>query len=200
MKKRHLFIPIIIIFFLIHLYLYYFVFDEIRPLISFILTSPFYIIVFVYYRETKLLETFSFISIFTNLSFWVFLSLSSMYNFFSPNLRLVGIVSFFGSVINMIIGFGIVLQSNRNRFVSLSIFLISIINFFFASYYKFFLEDLVAALFGPNPTGVNDALIVLEIFYVVLQFIIVIVQSIIIFIFDLNDEYDKNTFGYVKKY
>jgi len=123
-----------------------------------------------------------------------------MYNFFSPNLRLVGIVSFFGSVINMIIGFGIVLQSNRNRFVSLSIFLISIINFFFASYYKFFLEDLVAALFGPNPTGVNDALIVLEIFYVVLQFIIVIVQSIIIFIFDLNDEYDKNTFGYVKKY
>lgn len=200
MKKRHLFIPIIIIFFLIHLYLYYFVFDEIIPLISFILTSPFYIIVFVYYRETKLLETFSFISIFTNLSFWVFLSLSSMYNFFSPNLRLVGIVSFFGSVINMIIGFGIVLQSNRNRFVSLSIFLISIINFFFASYYKFFLEDLVAALFGPNPTGVNDALIVLEIFYVVLQFIIVIVQSIIIFIFDLNDEYDKNTFGYVKKY
>jgi len=200
MKKRHLFIPIIIIFFLIHLYLYYFVFDEIRPLISFILTSPFYIIVFVYYRETKLLETFSFISIFTNLSFWMFLSLSSMYNFFSPNLRLVGIVSFFGSVINMIIGFGIVLQSNRNRFVSLSIFLISIINFFFASYYKFFLEDLVAALFGPNPTGVNDALIVLEIFYVVLQFIIVIVQSIIIFIFDLNDEYDKNTFGYVKKY
>ncbi|PKK95571.1 MAG: hypothetical protein CVV60_00495 [Tenericutes bacterium HGW-Tenericutes-5] len=199
MKKRYIFIPIIILSLIGHLILYYFVFDEIYPLISFLLTVPFYIIVYVFYRESKLITSYAFISIFTTLSFWVFMSLIQVYSLNSPNIRLVGIVSFFGSVVNLMIGFGIVLQANKNRFIALSFLFFSIINFFFASYYNFFLVDLIASIFGPNATDVTDALIVLEVVYVVIQVIISILQSIIIYIFDRNQEMDSYTFKYKER-
>lgn len=199
MKKRYIFIPIIILSLIGHLILYYFVFNEIYPLISFILTVPFYVIVYVFYRESKLITSFSFLSIFTTLSFWVFMSLIQVYNLNSPNIRLVGLVSFFGSVINLMIGFGVVLQANKNRFIALSFLFFSIINFFFASYYNFFLVDLIASIFGPNPTDVTDALIVLEVVYVVLQVIISILQSVVIYIFDRNQEMDSYTFKYKER-
>lgn len=194
MKKRYLFIPIIVISFVTHLILYYFVFDEINPLVSFLLTVPFYVIVYLYYRETKMVVTYCFISIFTTLSFWVFMSLLNYYSLGAPNMRLIGMVSFFGSIINMIIGFGIVLQANKNKFIALSFLFFSVINFFFASYYNFFLVDLLSSIFGPNQTDVADALLVLEIIYISLQAIIVILQSIIVYIFDKNQDMDKLTF------
>lgn len=199
MKKRHLFIPIIILSLIGQLILYYFVFDEIYPLISFILTVPFYVIVYVFYRESKLITSYAFVSVFTTLSFWVFMSLIQVYSINSPNMRLIGLVSFFGSVINMIIAFGIVLQANKNRFVAICFLFFSVINFFFASYYNFFLTDLIASIFGPNPTDVVDALVVLEVIYVVLQVIIAILQSIVIYIFDRNQEMDSYTFKYEER-
>ncbi len=194
MKKRYIFISLIVVSFALHSILYYFVFNEIMPLISFLLTVPFYVIVFVYYRETKLVVTYSFISVFTTLSFWVFMSLINFYNLSSPNMRLVGMVSFFGSIINLMIGFGIVLQANKNRFVAISFLLFAIVNFFFASYYNFFLKDLIASIFGPIQSDINDALVVLEIFYFALQVLIVISQAIIIYIFDRNQEFNRKTF------
>jgi len=199
MKKRYIFIPIIILSLIGHLILYYFVFDEIYPLISFLLTVPFYVIVYVFYRESKLITSYAFVSIFTTLSFWVFMSLIQVYSLNSPNIRLVGLVSFFGSVLNLMIGFGIVLQANKNRFIALSFLFFSIINFFFASYYNFFLVDLIASIFGPNPTDVTDALIVLEVIYVVLQVIISILQAVVIYIFDRNQEMDSYTFKYKER-
>ena len=194
MKKRHIFIPIIILSLVGHLILYYFVFNEIYPLISFILNVPFYVIVYVFYRESKLISSYAFLSIFTTLSFWVFMSLIQYYSLNSPNIRLVGLVSFFGSVINMMIAFGIVLQANKNRFIALSFLFFSVINFFFASYYNFFLVDLIASIFGPNASDVADALVVLEVIYVVLQVIMSILQAVIIYIFDSNQEMDSYTF------
>ena len=199
MKKRYIFIPIIILSLVGHLILYYFVFDEIYPLISFVLTVPFYVIVYVFYRESKLISSYAFLSIFTTLSFWVFMSLIQDYSLNSPNMRLIGLVSFFGSVINMMIAFGIVLQANKNRFIAISLFLFSIITFFFASYYNFFLENLVASIFGPNPSVVADALVVLEVIYVILQVIMSIVQSIIIYIFDINQDMDSYTFKFEER-
>ncbi len=199
MKKRYIFIPIIILSLIGHLILYYFVFDEIYPLISFLLTVPFYVIVYVFYRESKLITSYAFVSIFTTLSFWIFMSLIQVYSLNSPNIRLVGLVSFFGSVLNLMIGFGIVLQANKNRFIALSFLFFSIINFFFASYYNFFLVDLIASIFGPNPTDVTDALIVLEVIYVVLQVIISILQAVVIYIFDRNQEMDSYTFKYKER-
>jgi len=199
MKKRHIFIAIIVLSFISHSILYYFVFNEIMPLVSFLLTVPFYVIVYVYYRETKLVVTYSFISVFTTLSYWVFMSLLNFYNLNSPNMRLVGMVSFFGSVINLMIGFGIVLQANKNRFIALSFLFFAIVNFFFASYYNFFLKNLIASIFGPIQSDINDALVILEIFYFVLQFFIVIAQSIIIFIFDRNQQFNNQTFE-ISKY
>ena len=199
MKKRHIFIPIIILSLVGHLILYYFVFNEIHPLISFLLTVPFYVIIYVFYRETKMISSFSFLSIFTTLSFWIFMSLIQVYSLNAPNIRLVGIVSFFGSVVNLIIGFGIVLQANKNRFIAISFLLFAIVNFFFASYYNFFLTDLIASIFGPNPSDVADALIVLEVVYVVLQVIIAILQAIIVYIFDRNHELDSYTFKFEER-
>jgi hypothetical protein len=122
------------------------------------------------------------------------MSLLNYYSLGAPNMRLIGMVSFFGSIINMIIGFGIVLQANKNKFIALSFLFFSVINFFFASYYNFFLVDLLSSIFGPNQTDVADALLVLEIIYISLQAIIVILQSIIVYIFDKNQDMDKLTF------
>lgn len=194
MKKRYIFISIIILSFLAHTLLYYLVFNEVKPLISFLLTVPFYVIIWVYYRETKLIVNYAFISVFTTLSHWVFTSLINFYSINSPNMRLIGMVSFFGSIINLMLGFGIVLQANKNRLIALSFLFFSIINFFFASYYNFFLVDLISSIFGPNQSNIFDALVVLEIVYVVIQGVVVILQSVIIFIFDRNQERDIMTF------
>ncbi len=194
MKKRYIFIPIILLAFIAQTILTYFVFDEIKPLISFLLTVPFYVIVYVYYRETKLVVTYSFISVFTTLSYWIFVAFIEIYPLTAPNMRLIGLVSFFGSIINMMIGFGIVLQATKNKYIAVSLMGFAVINFFFASYYNFFLVDLFAALFGPNQARVTEALFVLEMFYLVLQAIIVINQVIIIYLFDKNQDLDKLTF------
>lgn len=196
MKKRYIFIPLIVLSFVAHTFLIYFVFDEVKPLISFLLNVPFYVIVYVYYRETKLVVTYAFISIFTTLSYWIFMAFMSVYSLTAPNMRLIGLVSFFGSIINMMVAFGIVLQANKNRFAAVSLMGFAIINFFFASYYNFFLVDLIAALFGPRQANVELALFVLEMIYLALQILIVISQTIIIYLFDKNQDMDKLTFNH----
>ncbi len=194
MKKRYIFIPIILFAFIAHIFLTYFVFDEIKPLLSFLLTVPFYVIVYVYYRETKLVVSYSFIAIFTTLSYWIFMAFIDIFPLTAPNMRLIGLVSFFGSIINMMVGFGIVLQANKNKYIAVSLMVFAVINFFFASYYNFFLTDLIASLFGPNQARITEALFVLEMIYVGLQSLIVINQIIIIYLFDRHQELDKLTF------
>jgi hypothetical protein len=199
MKKRFIFIPLIVISYLAHLYLYYFVFDEIRPLISFFLTVPFYVIMYVYYQETRLIVTFSFISIFTYMAYWFFLGFLKEFAFNAPNMRLIGIVSFFGSLINMVIGFAIVLNANRNKFIALSFLLFAVVNFIFASYYNFFFENLIRSIFGPDITDVNNALGAMEGLYVFLQILIVGMQAVIIYKLDINQEYKILTFKHQNK-
>jgi hypothetical protein len=199
MKKRFIFIPLIVISYLAHLYLYYFVFDEIRPLISFFLTVPFYVIMYIYYQETRLIVTFSFISIFTVMAYWFFLGFLEYYAFNAPNMRLIGIVSFFGSLINMVIGFAIVLNANRNKFIALSFLLFAVVNFIFASYYNFFFENLIRSIFGPDITDVNNALGAMEGLHVFLQVLIVGIQAVIIYKLDIYQEYNILTFKHQKK-
>jgi hypothetical protein len=110
-------------------------------------------------------------------------------------MRLIGMVSFFGSIINLILTFGIVLQANKNKLIAVSLMFFAIVNFFFGSYYNFFLMDLIRALFGPIPSDIIHALQVMEFVYFFLQVIMVILQVIIIYIFDKNSDYDNQTFA-----
>ena len=194
MKKRYIFIPIIVLSMIAHNLLFYLVFDEIYPIISFLLNVPFYVILYVYYRESKLITAFAIISIFTTLAYWMFIGLSGTFTFNNPNMRLMGIISFFGSVANMVIGFMILLNANKLKFIALGFFLMAIINFIFASYYRLSFNGFIGSLFGTTQSDINYAITVLGFVYIGFQGLIAIIQSLIIYFFDKNQEFGVMTF------
>ncbi len=190
MKKRTIFSLIIIVGFLAQFILANFVFRNFPPVISFILLVPFYLLTYLYYRRYKLITVICFISIFTLMANLFMLGYLGEFALYSNKIRLIGMVSFFGCLINNLLAFILILQVEpRSKFLKGLVVFIVLVNYFFFSYYLFPLTNILASIFGPNQVVIDNMLVILQIFLYVLQAFIVISQVIIIFKFDFEEEY-----------
>lgn len=190
MKKHRLFMLIIFVGTIIQFVLNNFVFSRFPGILSFILLVPFYLIVYIYYQRYKYIKYICFVSIFTVMANLFLLDYLNDFAMYTPKIRLIGMVSYFGSLINLLLGFIMLLQNEPKRKLIKGLFAFIIItNYVFFSYYFFPISGLVVAFFGPADQAVEITLIVLQIIQYVLQIFIMIAQLILIYILGSEEAY-----------
>lgn len=191
MKKRKLMNIIIPAAFIIQFLLANFVFRNFPPVLSFALLVPFYLFVYVYFGKYKVIKYIAFVSIFTVMANVFLLSYMEIFPLYSNKIRLIGMVSYFGSIINLILAFILILSSEpKSKFLKGLFVFIVVTNYIFFSYYLIPFTGLLAAIFGPNEIDIELMLLVLQIVIYVLQFLIVLAQMIIIHKLDFQQEYE----------
>lgn len=190
MKKRTIFSLIILIGTILQFVLSQFVFEDFPAVLSYILIVPFYVIVYVYYPRYKIIRYIIFVSIFTVMAYTLMMGYLDTFPLYSRKIRLLGMVSFFGSIFNNILAFILLLQVEpKSRWLRTAIVFIVITNYFFFSYYIFSLTNLLIAFFGPDEQVIDQLLVILQIVIYALQFFIMIAQIIIIHVLDDEEEY-----------
>lgn len=190
MKKRKIFTFIIIFGTLLQFVLANVVFNDFPGFLSYVLLVPFYLFVYLYYQRYKYIKYICFISIFTVMANLFMLDYLSMFPLWSNKIRLIGMVSFFGSLINNLLLFILILQPEPRGKLIKSLFAIIVLsNYFFFSYYLFPLTNILIAFFGPDEQAISTTLISVQVITYILQFVIMIAQVVIVQTLDREDEY-----------
>ncbi|MBI9009773.1 MAG: hypothetical protein JEZ05_07065 [Tenericutes bacterium] len=167
-----------------------FVFKDFPAIISFVLLVPFYLIVYLYYQRYRYIKWIAFISIFTLLANLFMLDYLSDFQMYSSKIRLIGMVSFFGCLINNFLAFILLLQPQpKSRTIKLLVLFIVLINYFFFSYYIFSFTGILVAFFGPSDQAVNLTVAVVQVLVYIFQFAIMIVQMILVKLLGSEEEY-----------
>lgn len=190
MKKRTIFSLIIVFGTVLQFVLSQFVIEDFPAVLSYVLIVPFYVIVYVYYPRYRIIKYIIFISIFTVMAYTLMMGYLGDFPMYSSKIRLLGMVSFFGSILNNILAFVLLLQIEpKNRWLRTMVVFIVVTNYFFFSYYIFSLTNLLIAFFGPDDQVIDQLLFILQIVIYILQFLIMVAQVIIIHVLDNEEEY-----------
>ena len=190
MKKRNIFMLVILIGTLAQFILGNFVFKDFPGIVSFVLLVPFYLIVYIYYQRYKYIKWICFFTIFTLMANVFMLDYLSIFPMYSTKIKLIGMVSFFGSIINNVLVFVFILQPEpKGKLVKSLITFIVLTNYFFFSYYIFPLTGILIAFFGPAEQAIDSTVVVVQIISYVLVIAVMIVQMILIKILDTEQEY-----------
>ena len=190
MKKRNIFILVIFLGTLTQFILGNFVFKNFSGIVSFVLLVPFYLIVYIYYQRYRFIKWICFFTIFTLMANVFMLDYLSIFPMYSAKIKLIGMVSFFGSIINNVLVFVFILQPNPKGKLLKSLFaFVVLINYFFFSYYIFPLTGILIAFFGPAEQAIESTVVVVEIIGYILVIAVMIAQMIIIKLLDTEEEY-----------
>lgn len=163
------------------------------------LSIVFNIIIITCFRNYKELVIFSSISIIVIFSFTVYSILIVHSNSWTITLRIFAAISYFGSIINFFVSFGIVLQDYYDRLVNRSLMFFSVVNYVFASYYTQFAEGFLARLVGDLPPGnLERTFEAYDNIYLFIQLIMAVLAVLVILNLLVQKEMDKNVFVYVQ--
>jgi D-alanyl-lipoteichoic acid acyltransferase DltB (MBOAT superfamily) len=109
---------------------------------------------------------------------------------YSPKIRLIGMVSFFGCIINNLLAFVMILQPEPKRKIikGLVVFIV-LANYLFFSYYIFPLTGILIAFFGPAEQAIETTILAVEVIGYILQLLIMISQMILIRLLGTEEDY-----------
>jgi len=103
---------------------------------------------------------------------------------------LIGRISYFGSFLAIILALLLLLQNHpKNKLLRASFIFISLANFLFLSYYFIPFSNLLAQIFGPNPTDLVTLAITLEVMRYISWGLVMIAQLIIILKMDKETKF-----------
>lgn len=197
MKKRYIFMLLIFLGTTAQFLLNTFLPGDIPSLISFLLLVPFYLIVYLFYSKNKLIQFICFVAIFTVMANVFMLGFLGQYSMNSSKIILIARVSYFGSILNILLAFLLILQVQpRNKVLKGSFFFIALTNWIFFSYYVFYFVNLLTQIFGTSIQETERTVFVFGIVSIVMQFLIMIAQMVIVYILDKEEEDER----LIKKY
>jgi hypothetical protein len=112
----------------------------------------------------------------------------------SPIIKLLQMVSFFGSLINNILVFFFILQIEpKGKLIKGLLVFIVFTNYFFFSIYTFSLTGILVSFFGPTEQATNSTILAIGIIRYILTIAIMIAQIILIKHLDTEEEYYLKT-------
>lgn len=160
-------------------------------LIAFLLSTPFYIILIVFFRQYRDLTIFSSLALAASLSF-------VLYNVFifsvepeSAILTIFNLILILSAVTNVFIAFKIILQEKYEVYINNSFLIFAAINYGFFSFYTPFLKWFIELFVGPYPHFLRNTFMFYDLLYLFLQLIMVITQVLIIWSFIDNKVYNR---------
>ncbi len=192
MKKRKIFSWMIIIGTLMQFILANFIFTDFPGFISFVLLVPFYLCLYLFYQRYKYIKWIGFIGVFSMMGFIFLMSFIPEFPMWSNKIKLMGMFSYFGSLINIGLALVFLLQVEpKNRWIKGLTFFIVISNYLFISYFTFSIQNVLVSFFGPSETIVVTTLFVYKIITYIFQILVMIAQVVLVNILDREDEFYK---------
>ena len=143
---------------------------------SFFLSIPFYVIVLIFFREEKLLNIFSALSIIVAFCFAGYVSLSNYYIFDTIIIRLYASVSYFLGFFNIIIATSIILKELHTKTVTISLLYFSISQFVFGTLVVDHVRGYLVGLFGPGEENIANVFLVYDIFLILIRVSVIVLQ------------------------
>lgn len=161
------------------------------PLLELFLTIPFYIIILIFYRKTKLITAFSIFTILSQFGYYMVLANMQSHAWLDVTMRIFGSFSFFSGLIGFFLAFGLVLQHKTYKFTELSFFAFSILNYVFFSYFTFYLRDMLITIFGPFEIHIIKMFYVYYGVEIAAEISILVLQVLVIFFLERNKLYER---------
>ena len=118
-----------------------------------LLSIPFYVIVLICFFSYKDLRIFVSIAIVVSIAFAVYTILMDNADSWTIILRIFAGISYFGSLLNFFVAFGIVLQDYYDKLVTRSLMMFAFVNYVFASFYTQYAKGFIARVAGDFPPG-----------------------------------------------
>ena len=189
MKKRNLLMGIVFICAVLNIVLSR-VMDNFLPIYTLILTIPFYLIIIIFYRKTKLITIFCVLTILSQFGHYMLLFYSPFFEFSSPLMRVFGSFSFFFGIIGFFVAFALVLQHKTYKFTEISFLSFAIINYVFFSYFNFYFQNLLVRIFGPYEVHIVKMFYVYYGVVLAIEIGVAILQVIVIYFLERNKWYE----------
>ena len=159
--------------------------------IAFVLSTPFYIILIIFFRQYKDLTIFSSLALATSLSFVLYNILSFSVESGAIILTIFKLILILSAVTNVLISFKVILQEKYEVYINRSFFLFVVINYGFFSFYTPFVKWFIELFVGPYPHFLRNTFMFYDVSYLLLQLVMAITQVIIIWSFIDNKVYNR---------
>ena len=189
MKKRDILMALVAITGILNIVLSR-VLNGYPPILELFMTVPFYVLVIIFYRKTKLITIFSVLTILSQFGYYMVLNYLSTHQGLDPTLRLYASFSFFSGIVAFFIAFAVVLQHKTYKFTEITFFSFSIINYIFFSYFTFYFQDMLITIFGPFETHIEKMTNVYIGVELTLEIGVMVLQVLIIFFLERNKWYE----------
>ena len=154
---------------------------KVTSISTFLFSIPFYVIILICFRNYKDLCLFATITIIANLAFAFYTIMMSSSDSWTIPLRLFAGISYFGTLLNFFVSFGIVLQDYYDKLVTRSLMFFAIVNYVFASFYTQYSKGFIARVVGDFPPGNLDrTFVVYDWIYILIQLTMVVLSVLVI--------------------
>ncbi|PKK95573.1 MAG: hypothetical protein CVV60_00505 [Tenericutes bacterium HGW-Tenericutes-5] len=167
---------------------------EYHYLLMFTTFITFNVISLIFYRESKMITGYHAMTIVSLFGYFM------LYQLAGRNFSLLGIISFLGSFITVLIAFGVVLQNKTYKLNERSFMWFAVYGFIFFSLYQPFILNLITNFFGPDPVAIDRTVDTFFLLRTILIGVNVVLQLIIVHNNELHIFFEKNKRPLVNAY